>query len=152
MGSIVTQVEVERTADDVFAYVTDPDHFPDWQANVTGGHLEGGEPVVGARCLTRRKIGGRERDVESRLTVFDPPRSWAVRGVDGPIRATVNVTVEPLPGRDASKVTIDLDFEGHGIGKLLVPLLVKPQSRKEMQHNMTRLKHQLETYRPRTGQ
>jgi uncharacterized protein YndB with AHSA1/START domain len=144
MGSIVTKVDVERKADEVFAYVTDPDHFPEWQANVTGGHLEGGEPVVGAKCLTRRKIGGRERDVTSRLTVFDPPRSWAVHGEDGPIRATVNVTVEPIADRDASTVTIDLDFEGHGIGKLLVPLMVVPQSRREMQANLARLKTNLE--------
>lgn len=144
MASIVTQVEVERTADEVFAYVTDPDHFAEWQANVTDGHLEGGEPVVGAMCLTRRRIGGRERDVTSRLTVFDPPRAWSVRGEDGPIRATVNVTVEPIAGRDASKLTIDLDFEGHGIGKLLVPLMVVPQSRKEMRANLARVKTNLE--------
>ena len=144
MATIVTKVEVERNADEVFAYVTDPDHFPEWQSNVTGGHLEGGAPVVGAKCLTTRKIGGRERDVTSRLTVFDPPRSWAVRGEDGPIRASVNVTVEPISGRDASTVTIGLDFEGHGIGKLLVPLIVVPQSRKEMPANLARLKTNLE--------
>lgn len=145
MTTIVTKIEVERTADDVFAYVTDPNHFPEWQAGVTGGHLEGGAPVVGAKCLTTRKIGGRERDVTSRLTVFDPPRSWAVRGEDGPIRATVNVTVEPIPDRDASTLTIDLDFEGHGIGKLLVPLIVVPQSRKEMPANLARLKSNMES-------
>jgi uncharacterized protein YndB with AHSA1/START domain len=143
MATIVTEVEVARTADEVFAYVTDPDHFGEWQANVTGGHLEGGEPVVGALCLTRRRIGGRERDVTSRLTLFDPPREWSVRGEDGPIRATVKVSVLPVTPT-SSKVRIDLDFEGHGLGKLLVPLVVVPQSRKEMQRNMVRLKANLE--------
>jgi uncharacterized protein YndB with AHSA1/START domain len=144
MGTIVTKIEVERKPDEVFAYVTDPNHFTEWQANVTGGHLEGGEPVVGAKCLTRRKIGGRERDVTSRLTEFDPPRAWAVHGDEGPIRSTVRVSVEPIAGRDASTVTIDLDFQGHGIGKLIVPLMVIPQSRKEMVKNMARLKANLE--------
>ncbi|HZX07269.1 hypothetical protein [Kribbella sp.] len=78
------------------------------------------------------------------MTVFDPPRAWAVRGEDGPIRATVNVTVVPIAGRDASTLTIDLDFEGHGIGKVLVPLIVVPQSRKEMPANLARLKSNLE--------
>jgi uncharacterized protein YndB with AHSA1/START domain len=144
MGSIVTQVEVARPADEVFAYVTDPDKFPEWQANLVGGHMEG-ETVVGAKCVTRRKIGGAERDIVSEVTILDPPRAWAVHGIDGPIRSTVKVTVEPIAGRTASKVTIDLDFEGYGIGKLLVPLMVKPQSRKEMQHNMARLKANLES-------
>ena len=145
MGSIVTKVEVARKPDEVFAYVTDPNHFTEWQENVTGGHLEGGEPVVGAKCVTERKIGGRVRDVTSRLEVFDPPRAWAVHGTEGPIRSRVNVTVDPVPGKDASTVTIDLDFEGHGIGKILVPLMVIPQSRKEMARNMARLKDRLES-------
>jgi uncharacterized protein YndB with AHSA1/START domain len=145
MASIVTQVEVERPADEVFAYVTDPARFPEWQENVVGGHLDDGPVKVGSKCHTTRRIGGSEREVTSELTVLDPPRAWAVHGIDGPIRARVDVTVEPLAGRPASKVTIDLDFEGHGIGKLLVPLVVKPQSRKEMKRNVARLKTNLET-------
>jgi hypothetical protein len=43
----------------------------------------------------------------------------------------VNVTVEPLIERARSRVTIELDFEGHEIGKLLVPLVVRRQARKE---------------------
>jgi uncharacterized protein YndB with AHSA1/START domain len=144
MGSIVTQVEVARKPDEVFAYVTDPNHFPEWQSDVITGQLEGDEPVVGAKCVTRRNIGGREREVTSRLTVFDPPRAWAVQGVDGPIRARVDVTVEPLVGRDASRLTIDIDFQGRGIGRLLVPLIVKPMARKEMRGNLARLKSNLE--------
>jgi hypothetical protein len=75
---------------------------------------------------------------------YNPPSSWAVHGTDGPIRATVDIAVEPLAGTDRTSLTISLDFEGHGIGKIL-PLLVRPQSRKELQHNMTRLKACLET-------
>jgi len=143
MGSIVSQVEVARTQEEVFAYVTDPAHFTEWQENVVDGHLDAGRPAVGAKCFTTRRIGGGERKVTSEITVFDPPRAWAVHGTDGPIRASVNVTVEPVA--DGSRVTIDLDFEGHGIGKILVPLLVRPQSEKEMRRNMARLKTQLES-------
>jgi hypothetical protein len=35
-------------------------------------------------------------------------------------------------------------FAGHGIGKLLVPLVVRPNARKEMSANIARLKQQLE--------
>lgn len=80
----------------------------------------------------------------STVTKYNPASSWAVHGTDGPIRATVDVTVEPLTDPNRSSVTISLDFEGHGIGKLLVPLLVRPQSRKEMQRNMARLKTRIE--------
>lgn len=37
-----------------------------------------------------------------------------------------------------------LDFEGHGIGKLLVPLVVRRQARKEMPANLATLKQRIE--------
>ena len=87
------------------------------------------------RCRTR---------ATSEITKVDPPTSWAVHGIDGPIRAIVDVTVEPVDGSARSRVTIELDFEGHGIGKLLVPLVVRRQARNEMPANVKRLKEQLE--------
>jgi hypothetical protein len=66
-----------------------------------------------------------------------------VRGIDGPIRACVDVDVQPLQ-RDGSRVTIDVDFEGHGIGKVLVPLVVQRQAAKEMPKNLERLRDRLE--------
>jgi uncharacterized protein YndB with AHSA1/START domain len=143
MAAIVNQIEVDAPAAEVFDYVTDPGRFPEWQANVVGGHMDH-ETSLGAICNTTRRIGGREREVTSEVTKYNPPSSWAVHGTDGPIRATVDVAVEPLPGTDRTRLTISLDFEGHGIGKVLVPLLVRPQSRKEMQRNMSRLKARLE--------
>jgi hypothetical protein len=66
-----------------------------------------------------------------------------VRGVDGPIRAIVDVTVESLTDT-RSRLTIRVDFEGHGIGKFLVPLVVRRQARKEMPANLTTLKQRIE--------
>jgi uncharacterized protein YndB with AHSA1/START domain len=145
MTMMLSQIEVSRSPDAVFSYVTDPSHFAEWQEGVIEGHVEGRSDVVGATCVTMRRIGGGERAATSKITEIDPPRSWAVRGVDGPIRANVKVTVEPLDGSSRSRVTIALDFEGHGIGKLLVPLVVRRRARKEMPANLTRLKQQLES-------
>jgi hypothetical protein len=41
-------------------------------------------------------------------------------------------------------VTIEIDFEGHGIGRLLVPLFVRGDARREMPDNLRRLKERLE--------
>jgi hypothetical protein len=82
--------------------------------------------------------------VTSEVTHIDPPRTWGVRGIDGPIRAAVDVTVDPLDGEERSRVTIAIDFTGHEIGKLLVPLVVRPQARNEMPTNLQRLKERLE--------
>jgi uncharacterized protein YndB with AHSA1/START domain len=144
---ILATAEVGRPAEDVFAYATDPTRFPEWQAGVVSGHMDGGATGVGAQCISVRRIGGADRASTSELVDVDPPRTWSVRGIDGPIRAAVDVTVEPL-SESRSRLSIAVDFTGHGIGKLLVPLMVRRQARKEMPTNLARLKERLEE---RTG-
>lgn len=137
-------VEVECPAAEVFAYATDPSKFHEWQQGVVSGSMESkGPPVVGDLCRTTRRIGGSERPATSELVLRDPPHAWAVRGIDGPIRAQVYLTVEPLTGQ-RSRLTIAVDFVGHGIGKMLVPLVVRRQARAEMPGNLAKLKERVE--------
>jgi carbon monoxide dehydrogenase subunit G len=145
MAPIAVSVDIARPQEEAFAYVTDPARFAEWQAGVVGGHMEGGSnPEIGAKCTTTRRIGGAKRASTSTVTKMDPPASWAVHGTDGPIRAIVDVRVQALDGGARSRVTITLDFEGHGIGKLLVPVIVRRQARNEMPANVQRLKQRLE--------
>jgi carbon monoxide dehydrogenase subunit G len=64
-----------------------------------------------------------------------------------PIRATVDVTVEPQT-ETSSRLTITVDFDGHGIGKLLVPLIIRRQAQKEMPANVEALKRRIEAQKP----
>jgi uncharacterized protein YndB with AHSA1/START domain len=146
MAPIVESVEISRRPEDVFPYATDPARISEWQENVVSTTLEGTGPLAaGSRLRHVRRIGRAERPMTIELTELNPPRRWALRGIDGPIRPVATGTIEPLDDGNRSRVTIELDFEGHGIGKLLVPLVVRPQSRKEMQRNVQRLKARLET-------
>ena len=148
MPPIITSAEIDRPAAEVFAYATDPARFSEWQKGVVGGHMDGpGDgtqaPAVGAKCVTTRRMGGANRPSTSELVHVDPPRTWGVRGIDGPIRAAVDVLVEPVTD-SRSRLTITVDFTGHGIGKILVPLMVRPEARKEMPANVTALKRRVE--------
>jgi uncharacterized protein YndB with AHSA1/START domain len=141
---ISASVEVARPAPEVFAYATDPSRFSEWQKGVVNGHMESANaPQVGDRCLTTRRIGRADRASTAELVRFEPPHQWGVRGVDGPIRAIVDVTVEPRSDTSAL-LTIALDFEGHGIGRFLVPPVVRREARREMPVNVMRLKQRLE--------
>jgi Polyketide cyclase / dehydrase and lipid transport len=137
-------VEVERPAGEVFAYATDPTKFHTWQDGVVSGSMESqGAPAVGDHCRTSRRIGGTQRPATSELVRLDPLRAWSVQGIDGPIRAHVDVDVQPL-GAERSRITISVDFEGRGVGKVLVPLIVRRQARAEMPKNIARLKRRVE--------
>jgi uncharacterized protein YndB with AHSA1/START domain len=144
MPPITVSVEVARTAEQVFTYATDPSHFSEWQKGVVSGHMDSaGAPKVGDRCHTTRRIGFSNRPDTSELVRYDPPHQWSVRGVSGPIRAIVDVTVEPRSDTSA-QLTIALEFEGHGIGRLLVPLVVHRQAQREMPVNLAALKQRLD--------
>jgi uncharacterized protein YndB with AHSA1/START domain len=152
MPPITITIEVARPAEDVFAYATDPARFNEWQQGVVGGHMDhDGTPEVGSHCHTTRRIGGADRSSTSEVTHIDPPNTWGVRGIDGPIRAIVDLTVEPM-STDRSRLTIAVDFTGHGIGKVLVPLVVRPEARKEMPKNLEMLKQRLETSSATAGE
>ena len=144
MAPITGRAEVARPAQEVFGYVTDPSTMPEWQQGCVSGRLDTPTTRVGSRCTTVRTIGGRRREVNTEVTAYEPPRRWADRGIDGPIRAIVAVTVEPLADGSQSRVTIELDFSGHGFGRLLLPL-VRRGAAAEMPGNMARLKQRLES-------
>jgi Polyketide cyclase / dehydrase and lipid transport len=101
--------------------------------------------TVGSKAVVTRRVGRMERAMTNEVTELTPHRAWGIRGTDGPIRGNVKGTVEPLEDGKRSRVTIALDFEGHGIGKVLLPLVVRRQAEAEMPRNMQRLKERLES-------
>jgi uncharacterized protein YndB with AHSA1/START domain len=120
----------------VFAFVTDPARFPQWQKDVVRVDVRGD-----GRFTTTRRIGRTERTMTQVVTDDSPPHTWSVRGVDGPIRPAATVTVEPAG--TGSRVTFSLDFEGHGIGVPLLPL-VRRQARHGAPVSYRNLKRLLE--------
>ena len=143
MAPIVASTEISRPPAEVFAYAVDPAHLTAWQENVVSATHEG-ELGTGSRVVTVRRLGKREQTMTMEMTAYDAPHGWSMRGIDGPVRALVTTRIEPLDDGTRSRVTIELDFEGRGIGKLLVPLLVRPDSRTGLPRNLELLRAALE--------
>jgi uncharacterized protein YndB with AHSA1/START domain len=145
MAPIASSIEIARPPEEVFAYVTDPARLAEWQESVVSSRMEGTGPLaVGTRASVTRRVGRIERAMTAELSELSPPTSWAVRGIDGPVRGNVNGTIAPLDDGARSRLTIELDLVGYGIGKLLVPLFVRSQARKEMPTNLRNVKQRLE--------
>ncbi len=138
MAPIVSTLDIARPPADVFAVATDPARFPEWQRDVVRV-----SPLGGGRFTTVRRIGRAERTMTQEITENAAPRHWSARGVDGPIRPSAAITVEPLDGGARSRVRFELDFEGHGIGLPLLPL-VRRQARRAAPVSHRTLKRLLE--------
>ena len=145
MSAIKESVDISCRPEEVFSYVTDPSHLPEWQESAVSVRPVGDAPLaVGSRVVVTRRIGRRDIPMTSEVTELDPPRRWRIDGIDGPVRGHVKGTIEPLGDGERSRLTLSLDFEAHGIGKVLVPLVVRPHVRKEMPRNEQTLKRLLE--------
>lgn len=98
MAPIVKSIEISRRPQDVFAYVTNFSHFPEWQGGVASARRDGNAPLtVGSRAMVTRQVGPREEARTEEITELRPPRAWAVRGVGGgPVVAIARGTIEPL--------------------------------------------------------
>ena len=145
MPPIVASVEIARTPEDVFGYVTDFSHLPLWQESIVRVDSDDAPTQVGTRVVVIRRVGRREMESVGEVDEFQPPTRWGMRGVDGQVRGDVTGTIEPLDYGTRSRVTLSLELKGYGIGKLLLPLFVQRQAKKEMPLNAQRLKERLES-------
>ncbi len=143
MAAIVASTVIGRSPGEVFAFAVDPANLPKWQENVVSASHEGALGQ-GARVVTVRRLGKREQAMTMEMTRYDAPNGWSLRGVDGPVRPLVETRIEPVDDGARSRVIIELDFKGHGVGKVLVPLLVRPESRKGLPRNLELLRGCLE--------
>jgi len=145
MAEIVESIEISRRPDDVFSYATNPAFFPEWQESAVAVRREGDAPLtVGSTATVVRRVGRRTMPSTEEIAELNPPRTWAVRSDGGRLVAIATGTIEPLDGGQRSRLTVAFDFEAHGIGKLLLPLVVRPQVRRQLPRNEQKLKDLLE--------
>lgn len=145
MAPIVNSVEIASSPDDVFAYLDQLDRHGEWQGQLVSARVETDGPTrVGSRVVETRRTPGGKQTYTYEITEHDPPRESSFRVISGPVRAFGTVKVEPLGDGARSRFTLELDFEGHGIGKLFAPL-ARSSARKQVPKDQARLKERLES-------
>lgn len=143
MAAINTSVEIERTPEEVFAYLADLSRQIEWQESLVSATVETDGPTrVGTRVTHRRQVGPRIMESTSEITAYDPPRLLSFRTLDGPIRARGSGRVEPT--QSGSRVNLELDFSGRGLGKLMLPM-VRRQAARQVVTDHQKLKEILES-------
>jgi uncharacterized protein YndB with AHSA1/START domain len=90
-------VEIDRTPSEVFAYLTDLDNLPEWQASAMQARWEG-EKAAGARIKEVRKFLGRRMESELEVLEYEPDRRLVLKTLTGPVQLVAEHTVEPTNG------------------------------------------------------
>jgi carbon monoxide dehydrogenase subunit G len=99
-------IEVARTPEDVFAYLTDVSNLPAWQSGVHTAQIEdAGVSRVGARIRESRHMLGRELNTTLEITEHDAPRLFSLRALDSPVPFVVRHELELHEGGTLLTVT-----------------------------------------------
>jgi uncharacterized membrane protein len=137
-------IAINRPAEEVFAYLDQLDRHSEWQDSLVSAKVETDGPTrVGTRVVERRNVPGGTRDVPYEITEHEPPRKASFRGTAGPVRPVGRVTVDRA-GESSSLLNLELDLEGHGIGKLIA-IFARRQAAKQVPLDHEKLKELLES-------
>ena len=92
------EIEIERPPDEVYAYLADPTHLHEWQADVHGVEVESE-----TRFRESRTLLGREATSTVDVLRAEPARELTLRASGGPATVTVRHVLEPAgAGADAT--------------------------------------------------
>jgi carbon monoxide dehydrogenase subunit G len=126
-------IEIARTPDDVFAYLTDVSNLPAWQAGVKSatqhdGRIEESRSLLGKELTTTLEIVDREE-----------PTLFTLRVLDSPVPFTVRHELEPADD-GGTRLTVTAEGEVPGFAAGLLARRAERQFRKDFE----RLKRILE--------
>ncbi len=143
MTPIREQIEIARPPEDVFAYLDDLSRHGEWQSQIESIRVETDGPTrVGTRAVETRRLPVGSREFPYEITEHDPPRRVAFQVTDGPVRPVGRINLEPTG--TGTRYSMELDFEGHGVGKVMAPLAQR-EARKQVPLDLARLKERLES-------
>jgi uncharacterized membrane protein len=117
-------VEIDRPADEVFAYVADFANNPRWQGGMQSCRWTSDETAaVGATYVQEAKFLGRRIETHFRVTEYEPGRRVSIESTVSTFPIQVTRTVEPL---SATRCRVTAHVRGQPTGVLaLMSGLVK---------------------------
>ena len=144
MRSALT-IEIERSPDDVFAYLADVSHLTEWQSGVHSAAIEGGGVAcAGVRVRESRTLLGKQLETTLEIVEYDPPRLFTLRALDGPALLTVRHELEP--SGDATALTVAVEGEVKHVPGFAAGLMMRGAER-QFRKDVERLKRVLEAVR-----
>jgi uncharacterized membrane protein len=140
------EITVNRPAAEVFAYLTNIDTLPEWQASVVAARKETAGPVAaGTRFVESRRWLGHSVESTIEVTEHEPAERFTLRVISGPVAFRVTHSLHEQNG--ATRLRIQGEGEPHGLARMAGGLMAR-RARQEFETDFGRFKSVLES-RPR---
>jgi carbon monoxide dehydrogenase subunit G len=144
MYRFTESVPVDRPATEIWARLIDFPNIPAWEDGVLEvRQTSPGRPGIGTTFFARRVLGGREYDLDCRITDWQDDRSVTMEIRGGPLRrAFVGYAVEPT-SESTSLVTYSTEGELRRPFGWLAPL-IPVMGRRLIRSNIATLERMIE--------
>jgi uncharacterized protein YndB with AHSA1/START domain len=126
-------IEIARTPEEVYAYLTEVSNLPSWQSGVRAATLSGG------RIEETRSLFGRELHTTLEIVEQEKPRLFTLRALDAPVPFMVRHELRPADGGTRLTVVAEGEVPGFAAG------LVARRAEKHFHKDLERLKRLLES-------
>lgn len=101
-------VQIADSVEQVFAALTDPTRFHEWQSGMTSSDTDNEPTRVGSRMHGRRTIAGMTVPFTSEITRWEPPHLMAFKSVRTPLRVTGEYRVDSSAGGSLVTATMSI--------------------------------------------
>lgn len=124
MAMLETSTVINRPVEEVFAFVSNPENYPQWFSGSREVQITSAGPIgVGTTFRTVVSFLGRRIEGEIEFIEYEPNCSFAEKTNSGPFPVANRVTFERVEG--GTRVTSTQVAEPGGFFKLAEPLLVR---------------------------
>ena len=115
-------IVIRRPLEEVFAFMSNIEHEPQWRPNVMEVKVTSGLPLrQGSTYLYVVKMMNRQMRTEGKITAFEPNRGWSFEGALGTSSVKGNVAFEPA--NEGTKVTLGGETTLRGLLNLFAPIM-----------------------------
>lgn len=122
-------IEIARPPAEVYAYLADPTHLPEWQQDVEEVRDAPGGPLGAGGSFTEvRSFLGKRAESTLEATVADPGRELSLRTVSGPVQVSILHLLEP--SAQGTLVRVEAEADAGKLFGLGGPLLRKAAERR----------------------
>src|SRR5437764_5986141 len=143
MVDVLTEIEIRRPRDEVFAFAADPANAPAWYKNIKAVEWQTSPPAeIGSRIQFRAQFLGRRLDYTYEVRELQPGRRFVMATAHGPFPMETTYTWEDAPD-GATKMTLRNRGEPSGFAAVTAPVMTRAM-RKANEADLRRLKGLLE--------
>lgn len=145
MPRFEASVVIDRSPQEVFDYVTDPTHVPEWMEEIQSAEWTSkGQPDVGSTMTARMKSRNRGRELQLEVTQWDSPTGYEDRMLT-PMFPLKDMRHEYRfePNGDRTRLTVNGEFEMVG-GLTFAGGLMRRMATKFNQRHLEAAKRALE--------